>query len=114
MGRERRDYPELCMAVLEVLDRPKTIGELARDVNAGWATVERALELFEKLGVAKKIVSRPRRIYSRVSTVPIDDGFINALTLITKKNGSRFRSLQDCLDQALRDFIATEGGIKRY
>jgi hypothetical protein len=114
MGRERRDYPELCMAVLGALERPKTIGELAGDVSAGWATTERALTLLESLGAVKKIVSRPRRIYSRVLTLPIDDGFINALTLITEKKGSRFRSLQDCLDQALRDFIATEVGIKRY
>lgn len=114
MGKERRDYPELCRQILNALDRPKTIGELSADVSCGWQTAERALEFLDELGLAKRIVDKPRRIYDRRYTVPVDDGFIKELTLITRKKGTRYHSIEDCVSEALHDFIRSEKQVKRY
>jgi hypothetical protein len=114
MGKERRDYPELCRAVLKALKRPKTIGEVADDVDAGWKTAERALEFLDSVGAVEKIVSKPRRIYKKSPLFPIPERFIKELTLIINQKGSRYHSMDDCLDDALRDFIHREKRIKRY
>ncbi len=114
MGKERRDYSEICRAALRSLDRPKTINEVASDLDAGWETIERSLEFLESIGLVEKIVSRPRRIYRRRYLVPVPDEFIKELYLIIKRKGSRHHTLEDCLDDALRDFIHREKSIKRY
>ena len=114
MGKERRDYPELCKAILKELNRPKTIGEISDDVDAGWKTAERALEFLESVGVLEKIVSKPRRIYKKSPVFPIPERFIKELALIINAKGSRYHSVDDCLDDALRDFIHREKKIRRY
>jgi hypothetical protein len=113
MGKERRDYPVICKAVLKALDKPKTVNEVALKVKAGWITVVTALHFLESLGYAEKIVDKPL-IYKRKTMMSLDDGFINDLSLIIKAKGSRYRSLRECVDDALRDFIRKEKEIKRY
>jgi hypothetical protein len=113
MGKQRRDYPEICRAVLKALDKPKTVNEVALKVKAGWITVVTALRFLESIGYAEKIVEKPL-IYKRRGMVPLDDEFINELGLIIKAKGSRHASLEDCLGEALRDFIRKEKSIKRY
>lgn len=114
MGKERRDYPELCTAALRSLERPKTAGEVAKDLDAGWQTAEKALRFLEGLGLVRAIVTKPRRIYARNPMLAVSDEFIKDLTLITKKKGSRYHSVEDCLSKALQDFIHHEKEIKRY
>jgi len=114
MGKKRRDYPEICRAALKSLDRPKTINEVASDLVAGWETVERCLEFLDSIGLAEKIVSRPRRVYKKTCVLPVQDEFIKELHLIIKRKGSRYHSINGCLDDALRDFIHREKSIKRY
>jgi len=114
MGKERRDYPEICAAALKTLDSgPKTVNEVASTLEAGWVTVDRALAFLESLGHVEKVVKRPK-VYRRTRVMPVSDGFINDLSIIIKSKGSRYHSLQECLDEALRDFIRRERSIKRY
>ncbi len=113
MGRERRDYPEICSAVLKQLDKPKTVNEIAAKLDAGWTTVEKALRFLESLGYVEKIVARPL-IYKRKKLIPLNDDFINELSVIIKAKGSRYRNLEECVADALRDFIRKEKEIRRY
>jgi hypothetical protein len=113
MGKERRDYPEICRAVLKALDKPKTVNEVALKVKAGWITVVTALRFLESIGYAEKIVDKPL-IYKRRQMLAVQDEFIKDMSLIIKRRGSRHSSLEDCLGEALRDFIRKEKGIKRY
>jgi hypothetical protein len=114
MGKERRDYPEICNAVLKALDRPKTVNEVAGDIDAGWETVERALDFLESICYVESIVDKPRKIYKKRCLFPLPERFIKELCLIINKKGSRYHSIDDCLDDALREFIHREKRIKRY
>ncbi len=114
MGRERRDFADICMKVAEALDRPKTVNEVAEGAKAGWRTAERCLELLVRLGEAEVVVSRPRKIYKRRRLAEIPDRFIKELRLIIGKKGSRHRDVADCLEDALKEFIDREKGVKRY
>ena len=115
MGKERRDYPELCSAVIKSLsERPKTINEVADDLNAGWETAERALEFLESINYIELVVDKPRRVYKSKCLFPITERFFKELSLIINRKGSRYHSIDDCLDDALRDFIHREKRIKRY
>lgn len=113
MGKERRDSLEICVAVLKALDKPKTVNEVAAQVHAGWITVEKALRFLDSAGLAKRIVEKPL-IYKRNTVLPLSDEFINELQEIIRREGSRHHSLEDCLDDALRDFIRKEKSILRY
>lgn len=113
MGKERRDYPEICVAVLKALDKPKTVNEVALKVKAGWITIASSLKFLESIGQVEKIVEKPL-IYKRKHLTPVSDEFIKELNLIIKRKGSRHSSLEECLDDALRDFIRKEKEIKRY
>ncbi len=113
MGKERRDYPEICAAVLKSLDKPKTINEVALKVKAGWITVVTSLRFLETLGHVEKIVDKPL-IYKRKRMLAVPDEFIKEMGVIIKRKGSRHNSLEECLDEALRDFIRKEKEIKRY
>lgn len=114
MGKERRPFAELCMRTLKALNRPKNINEVAQDIKAGWTTCESCLEFLEKLGHVEKVVSRPMRIYKRAHVVRVPDRFINELQLITERKGTRHHTLEECLHDALREFIHQEKNIKRY
>ncbi len=114
MGKERRDYPELCSEALVALSRPKTVGEVSNNLDAGWQTVDKCLKFLEEIGYARVIVEEPRRIYAKNNVLRVSDEFINELTLITKKKGTRYHTINDCLSEALREFIQKEKLIKRY
>jgi hypothetical protein len=114
MGKERRDYPELCTAAIKALDRPKTVGEIAGDLDAGWQTADKCLRFLERIGHVHAIVTKPRRIYAKSNMMRVDNEFIKELTLITKRKGTRYHTVEECLDEAIRDFIRREKHIKRY
>lgn len=113
MAKERRDYPEICSLILKNLKEAKTVNELAAQVKAGWTTVDKALTFLESLGYVEKVVKRPK-VYKKKHQIGLSDEFFNELALIIRRKGSRYHSVKDCVDDALRDFIRREKGIKRY
>jgi predicted transcriptional regulator len=114
MGKERRDYAELCREALKSLDGPKTVNEVAEELEAGWVTAERCLDFLESIGILEVIKSGRMKIYRKKYLEPIPGEFIKDLTLIINRKGTRHRSISACLDDALRDFIHKEMRIKRY
>ncbi len=114
MGKARRDSLEICKAILSSLSTPKTINEVAGSIGAGWGTTKRCLDFLEQIGYITMLVGPPRPVYKRSSIIKIPEQFINDLRIIIKKKGSRHYSLEDCVNDALWDFIHKEKHIRRY
>jgi response regulator of citrate/malate metabolism len=65
-GSKKRSFSEIREAILESLDRPKTITQISREIESSWITTRRHLRWFMLLGKVRVEERLGRRFYFKV------------------------------------------------
>ena len=58
----KRTFKEVREKILDVLDKPKSITQIAKDVEATWKTTQRHLIWLDKMEGRVKIIRKSKRI----------------------------------------------------
>lgn len=62
---KKRSFKEIRKAILESLNRPKTITQISREIESSWITTRRHLRWFTLIGEVRIEEEMGRKFYSR-------------------------------------------------